>query len=362
MMHSQTGGLMKYLLILSSLLLIGCGKSNTTASNGKTNRFEPEAVSASEKIDLEANLKITMFSGNLIQTESFDLKAAPLEQARDSKTADAQSVKTKDFVFYINDLDKRMDFIKNMTASSLTMAEIQIQKPKNKNLAGTWGWLSHDGAITQKEALKSNSLEEKIVLKIDNKSVVESLLKNKLIFSLWLENLEIESSLDQLGSIKVQPLVYYNTFEVDRDQELNQNGYLQLRAFKRSFKAHQYDQAIRYTYWEETRGRHDKGWIKRTGTCHVRMQGVSVASEQEVNLNEQIEINYQAVSDHWIKSEEATSINFINPIASSATTVGLISKGSCHDKSDFIDSIPGSSQQNSADRIVIKANVYERLP
>lgn len=353
---------MKYLLILSSLLLIGCGRSNTTASNNKTNRYEPEAVSTSERIDLEANLKITMFSGNLIQTQNFDLKSAPLEKARDSKGIDNQTVKTKDFVFYINDLDKRMDFIKNMNESSLAMAEIQIQKPKNKNLVGTWGWLSHDGAITQKEALKSNSLDEKIVLKIENKSIVESLLKNKLIFSLWLENLEIESSLDQLGSIKVQPLVYQNTFEVDRDQELNQNGYLQLKAVKRSFKAHQYDQAIRYTYWEETRGRHDKGMVKRTGTCHVRMQGVSVAGEQEVNLNDQIEINYQAVSDHWIKSDEATSISFIKPIASRAESVGLISMGSCHDKTDFVDSIPTSSQQNSADRIVIKANVYERLP
>lgn len=352
--------------IISFLIfLASCGGNNSTGKGG--NYFSGQQASTSFKSDLSAKMKITSFNGNLVSTKLIDLSIASLEDAsnwRQTNQLDGSlaTIKSSNIIFYATDLDKRLEIARELNSYSLAEAEIIIDNDSNEKISGLWGWLDKNGAQTQKEKLP-NSLQNRIVIKINDVPTIKGFLSHHRLPALWLETTSIAPSSDLNVITKVQALTFKKSLEYESDSADFSSSFMKLKVVARNYRIESYDYAVRHTYSEERPGRHDTVFRDVTKTCHLKMNRLVVNSEKEIPLDDAIEFDgNEQVENGWLVASSDTSVRFKKSLETQATTIGFASYGSCNSGMRFNDRIPGSSVVNSAARLILKADIYERVP
>tara|TARA_R110000868_G_scaffold117600_3_gene312221 strand:+ start:15830 stop:16906 length:1077 start_codon:yes stop_codon:yes gene_type:complete len=358
---------MNIILIAFTIILMSCGGGNTT---GKPKSFQ-QAETLEAKTWIGARLKIKSTSGNIAYSNIFDLSASALEDSQRWReemvpSAHQEYDHAKEITFYGNDLDARLEIAKSMNEQSITSAELIIDSEASVDFKGKWGWLGSDGAKTQKDSLPSMNEAGRVIIQLVDANIIHDFLTHKKLPVLWLEQSSLNLTKGDQANIKTQALSALVSTEYEDDVFEFSSPFVKLEALKRTYKVEEYERAIQYEYQEQLPGgRHDIGrLVTRRATCHIKMRRLAIADESPSSLEAAVEFDGQAV-DHtsaWIVASKQTQMRFKQGKQFVPVNIGFHSFGNCHHASKFVEPIPGISSVNSASRIVIKANYYQRLP
>ncbi|MBH47295.1 MAG: hypothetical protein CME71_03900, partial [Halobacteriovorax sp.] len=283
---------MNIILLALTIILISCGGKNTT---GKPNNYnQVEALTLQDKVG--AKLKIKTTSGNLAYSKVFDLNATSLEDSKRWREETIPSHKqeynqAQEITFYGSDLDTRLEIAKSLNSQSITSAELIIDSSKAIDFSGHWGWLGIDGAKTQQGELPMMNDAGRVIIQLDDASVIYDFLTHKKLPVVWLEKSSLALSRGDQANIKTQALNAQTTIEYEDDVFEFAAPFVKLEALKRTYKIQEYDRDIQYEYQEELPGgRHDIGrLVTRRAVCQIKMRRLVIASELPASLEAVVE-------------------------------------------------------------------------